>query len=36
MDDIADELARQLARHFGLRLASGAPGIAGPAGGREQ
>jgi lipoyl(octanoyl) transferase len=36
MDEVADELARQLARHFGLRLVAGAPGIAGPAGGREQ
>jgi len=36
MDAVAEELARQLARHFGLRLADGAPGIAGPAGGREQ
>lgn len=36
MDAVADELARQLARHVGLRLAAGTPGIAGPAGGREQ
>ena len=36
MDDVADELARQLACHFGLRLADGAPGIAGPGGAREQ
>jgi lipoyl(octanoyl) transferase len=35
-DDVADELARQLAAHFGLRLADGAAGIIGPAGGREQ
>ncbi len=35
-DDVADELARQLARHFGLRLADDAPGIIGPAGAREQ
>jgi lipoate-protein ligase B len=32
---VEDELARQLARHFGLRAADGADGIAGPAGGRE-
>ncbi|HET9416162.1 MAG TPA: lipoyl(octanoyl) transferase LipB [Candidatus Limnocylindria bacterium] len=36
MDEVADELARQLARHFGLRVGDGAPGIVGPAGGREQ
>ncbi len=36
MDEVADELARQLARHFGLRAGDGAPGIIGPAGGREQ
>jgi lipoyl(octanoyl) transferase len=36
MDDVADELARQLARHFGLRVGEGAPGVIGPAGGREQ
>ncbi|HVM25856.1 MAG TPA: lipoyl(octanoyl) transferase LipB [Candidatus Limnocylindrales bacterium] len=35
-DEVADELARQLAGHFGLRLAGGAPGVIGPAGGREQ
>jgi lipoyl(octanoyl) transferase len=36
MDDVADALARQVAAHFGLRLADGAIGIAGPAGAREQ
>jgi lipoyl(octanoyl) transferase len=36
MDEVADELARQLAAHFGLRLTDGASGIIGPAGGREQ
>jgi lipoyl(octanoyl) transferase len=36
MDDVADELGDQLARHFGLRRADGVPGIVGPAGGREQ
>ena len=36
MDDVADELARQLAGHFGLGVREGAPGIVGPAGGREQ
>jgi lipoyl(octanoyl) transferase len=35
-DAVAEELAAQLARHFGLRRADGAPGIIGPAGGREQ
>jgi lipoyl(octanoyl) transferase len=35
-DDVADELARQLAARFGLRLADGAAGVIGPAGGREQ
>ena len=35
-DEVADELARQLASHFGLRLAEGATGPVGPAGGREQ
>ena len=37
--DIADELARQLARHLGVRLAGDAhdaPAIVGPAGAREQ
>ena len=36
MDEVGDELARQLATHFGLRLAEGAAGVIGPAGGREQ
>jgi lipoyl(octanoyl) transferase len=35
-DDVADELARQLAAHLGLRVTLGAAGPAGPAGGREQ
>jgi lipoyl(octanoyl) transferase len=35
-DAVADELARQLAVHFGLRLVEGASGAVGPAGGREQ
>jgi lipoyl(octanoyl) transferase len=36
MDDVADELAAQLTRRLGLRLAGGAPSTIGPAGGREQ
>ncbi len=36
MDEVEDELARQLAGHFGLRLADGASAVVGPAGGREQ
>ncbi len=36
MEAVEDELTRQLASHFGLRLADGAPGVIGPAGGREQ
>lgn len=36
MAAVEDELARQLAAHFGLHLADGQPGIVGPAGGREQ
>ncbi len=36
MEDVEDELARAIASHFGLRLADGAAGIIGPAGGREQ
>jgi lipoyl(octanoyl) transferase len=36
MEEVEDELGRQLAAHFGLRLADGTPGIVGPAGGREQ
>jgi lipoyl(octanoyl) transferase len=35
MDEVEDELARQLADHVGLHLAEGAPGVTGPAGGRE-
>jgi hypothetical protein len=36
MDTVEDELARQLAAHFGLRLADGGTGVMGPGGGREQ
>jgi lipoyl(octanoyl) transferase len=36
LDEVEDELARQLAAHLGLRLAEGAGGVIGPAGGREQ
>src|SRR6188508_1298109 len=36
MDQVADELARQLAAHLGLKLRDGAAGVIGPAGGREQ
>ena len=36
MDTVEDELARQLAAHFGLHLADGSPGVIGPGGGREQ
>ena len=36
MEAVEDELARQLAAHFGLQLTDGQPGIVGPAGGREQ
>jgi len=36
MDGVADELARQLAAHLGLKLRDGAAGVLGPAGGREQ
>jgi lipoyl(octanoyl) transferase len=36
MEDVEDELARQLARHLGLRIADGASGVIGPGGGREQ
>ncbi len=36
MAEAEDELARQLAGHVGLRLAAGAPAVAGPAGGREE
>jgi lipoyl(octanoyl) transferase len=35
-DDVADELARQLAGHFGLTVGDGVPGVVGPAGGHEQ
>jgi lipoyl(octanoyl) transferase len=35
-DDVADELARQLAAHLGLRPTAGADAVVGPAGGREQ
>ena len=36
MEVVEDELARQLARHLGLRLTDGAAGVIGPAGVREQ
>ncbi len=36
MDEVDDELARQLAAHLGLRLTDGARGVIGPGGGREQ
>ena len=36
MERVEDELARQLAGHFGLQLGTGTPGIVGPAGIREQ
>jgi lipoyl(octanoyl) transferase len=36
MEEVEDELARQLAFHLGLRLGEGAAGVIGPAGGREQ
>jgi lipoyl(octanoyl) transferase len=36
MEMVEDELARQLADQFGLRLTEGASGVIGPAGGREQ
>ncbi|HUG28970.1 MAG TPA: lipoate-protein ligase B, partial [Candidatus Limnocylindria bacterium] len=36
MEDVEDELARQLATHLGLRMADGATGVIGPGGGREQ
>jgi lipoyl(octanoyl) transferase len=36
MEAVEDELARQLASHFGSRMAEGANGAVGPAGGREQ
>jgi lipoyl(octanoyl) transferase len=36
MEAVGAELERQLAAHLGLRPADGAPGVIGPAGGREQ
>jgi lipoyl(octanoyl) transferase len=36
MENVEVVLAEELARHFGLRLAAGAPGIIGPAGASEQ
>ena len=36
MEEVEDELARQLAGHLGLRPADGTPGVLGPAGVREQ
>ena len=36
MEEVEDELACQLAAHFGLHLAEGPSGLIGPAGGREQ
>lgn len=36
METVEDELAGQLAAHFGVRTAAGAGGVIGPAGGREQ
>jgi lipoyl(octanoyl) transferase len=36
MDEVEDELARQLAARLGLRLTDGAHGVTGPGGGREQ
>ena len=36
MDEVADELARQLAGHLGLRLGDGAAGVSGPGGASEQ
>jgi lipoyl(octanoyl) transferase len=36
MEDVEDELARQLADHFGLRASAGFAGAVGPAGGREE
>ena len=35
-DTVADELARQLAAHLGVRMVGGASAVNGPAGGREQ
>ena len=36
MEAVEDELARQLARHLGLRMTEGSEGVIGPAGAREQ
>jgi len=36
MEEVEEELARQLAAHLGLRLTDGAHGVIGPGGGREQ
>jgi lipoyl(octanoyl) transferase len=36
MDEVTDELARQLARHLGLRVEAGSAGLTGPAGASEQ
>ena len=36
IEEVEDELARQLAGHLGLRLGDGAAGVIGPAGVREQ
>jgi lipoyl(octanoyl) transferase len=36
MDEVESALAADLARHFGLRLSDGVPGIVGPAGASEQ
>jgi len=36
MEAVEEALAAELARHFGLRVADGVPGIIGPAGAREQ
>jgi lipoyl(octanoyl) transferase len=36
MEDVEQALAQELARHFGLSLGSGMPGVVGPAGVREQ
>jgi lipoyl(octanoyl) transferase len=36
MGEVEDALAQELADHFGLRVASGQPGVVGPAGVAEQ
>ena len=36
MEAVEEALAAELARHFGLQVADGVPGIIGPAGAREQ